>query len=218
MKHVRVRFSAGGREADIHPMYDLLTNAPFVERATAIQWNFTGSEFGIMHFVEGDVDAFATAVDDIPVVVAYEVEPTGEHSFYAYIRDETTDATRAIFGAFARKPMVVVPPIVYTADWAELSVFGPAGEIQAMLDRVPDPMSVEVVEVTGLASLPDIGGPTLSDRQRDAIDAALDLGYYDIPRTASHEDVADAIDCAPSTAAEHIRKGEAKLIRNAVQR
>ena len=42
MKHVRVRITAGGREAEIHPMYDLWVNAPFVERATALQWNFTG--------------------------------------------------------------------------------------------------------------------------------------------------------------------------------
>jgi hypothetical protein len=29
---------------------------------------------------------------------------------------------------------------------------------------------------------------------------------------ASHEDVADAIDCAPSTAAKHLRKAESELI------
>ncbi|MFC6975764.1 helix-turn-helix domain-containing protein [Halomicroarcula sp. GCM10025709] len=52
----------------------------------------------------------------------------------------------------------------------------------------------------------------LSDRQREAVEAALSLGYYDIPRTATHEAVADALDCAPSTAAEHLRKAESRVL------
>jgi len=54
----------------------------------------------------------------------------------------------------------------------------------------------------------------LSDRQREATDAALDLGYYEIPREADHRDVASALDCAPSTTAEHLRKAEAKLVES----
>ncbi|MBX0287507.1 helix-turn-helix domain-containing protein [Halomicroarcula sp. F28] len=52
----------------------------------------------------------------------------------------------------------------------------------------------------------------LSDRQQEAIQTALELGYYEIPRAVSHEDVADHIGCAPSTAAEHLRKAESTLL------
>lgn len=65
-------------------------------------------------------------------------------------------------------------------------------------------------------STPEVSGATLSDRQREAVEAGLALGYYEVPREASHEDVAEAIDCAPSTAAEHRRKAEAKLLRSTV--
>jgi predicted DNA binding protein len=57
----------------------------------------------------------------------------------------------------------------------------------------------------------------LSDRQREAVRAALDIGYYDQPRGATHEDVAAALDCAPSTASEHLRKAEAELVRAAMR-
>nr|WP_284011073.1 helix-turn-helix domain-containing protein [Halomicroarcula sp. YJ-61-S] len=33
-----------------------------------------------------------------------------------------------------------------------------------------------------------------------------------MPRTATHEAVADALDCAPSTAAEHLRKAESRVL------
>lgn len=32
MKHARVRITADGREAEIHPMYDMWANASFIER------------------------------------------------------------------------------------------------------------------------------------------------------------------------------------------
>lgn len=216
MKHVRLTLTAGGRETEIHPMYDLVTNAPYVHRATAIQWNFTGEEFGIMHHVEGDMAAFTEAVDSIQEVVGYDLAPAGDDAFYAYVRDETTSGTRTLFGLFTRKPVVVVPPVVYRSHGAACSVFGPAADIQRVIDDIPDPMTVEVQEVTGMAAMPGVVEPRLSDRQREAIDAALALGYYDIPRTGSHEDVADAMGCAPSTAAEHIRKAESKLVRTAI--
>src|SRR6056297_2062054 len=97
MKHVRLELTAGGREAEIHPMFDVLMNAPFVKRATALQWNWTGETLGILHYVVGDVDAYDAAAADIDEVIDYELEPAGDDAFYAYIFDEMTPASRAMF-------------------------------------------------------------------------------------------------------------------------
>jgi hypothetical protein len=240
MQHVRVTLTAHGREGEIHPMYGLLTNAPFVERATAMQWNFTGDALGILHYVEGDVDAFEAAVADVDPVVDYELEPAGDGAFYAYIRDATTPEMRDLFEPMTYEGVVMVPPILYHEDGTvSISVFGPGEEIQRGFELVPEPVDITVEEVSGLGALGvaaetrlilpaitswNISTPrgvenlhviiagSISDRQREAIDAALELGYYEIPREASHEDVAAAIDCAPSTAAEHLRKAESTLL------
>jgi predicted DNA binding protein len=53
----------------------------------------------------------------------------------------------------------------------------------------------------------------LSDRQREALEVAVELGYYDTPREATHTDIAAELDCAPNTASDHLQKGEAKLVR-----
>jgi len=63
----------------------------------------------------------------------------------------------------------------------------------------------------------DTPADVLSDRQREAVLAALELGYHDQPRGATHEDVAATLDAAPSTASEHLRKAEAKLVRGAMR-
>ncbi|WP_255152618.1 helix-turn-helix domain-containing protein [Halorarius halobius] len=50
-------------------------------------------------------------------------------------------------------------------------------------------------------------------RQREALQVAVALGYYDTPREATHADIAEELGCAPNTASDHLQNGEAKLVR-----
>lgn len=215
MKHVRLTISAVGREAEVHPVYDVLANAPFVERATAMHWNFTGEELGMMHYVEGDVDAFREAVESIPEVLGFELTPAGEEAFYAYVVGATNRPIRELFEPLDRDPVVLIPPLEYHEDGSvSYSVFGPSAAIQEAIDAIPDPVEVSVDGVGGMATVPGAVEVILSSRQREAVETALELGYYEIPREAGHEAVAEVMGCAPSTAAEHLRKAEAKLLHS----
>ncbi len=215
MKHVRLRITADGDEAAIHPMWDVLTNADFVDYATAIQWNFTGDETGMLHYVEGDRAAFDAAVDASPAVIDHEVEPAGEGAFYAFVRGAATPGIRELWSVTVERPLVAVPPVEWHRDGTvTFSMLGPADVIQASLDAVPDPVSVTVEEISGLRAMPQTAGSVLTGRQREAVEAAIDAGYYDVPRSGSQEDVAGRLDCAPSTAAEHLRKAEARVLRS----
>jgi hypothetical protein len=186
MKHVRVAVTAGGREDEIHPMYDVMANAPYVEYATAINWNFSGTELGILHYVEGDPARFERTVEEIPEVIEYALTTIDERRFYVYIRDTTTPEVRTMFNAITERGLVTGPPIEYHPDGtATFSLFGPAERIQSALDAVPDPVTVTVEEISGLGALPQTAPAALSDRQREAIETALSLGYYEIPRSQS---------------------------------
>lgn len=219
MQHVRVRVTAHGHEADIHPVYDLWVNAPFVERSRALQWNQSGETLGILHYARGDADAFEAALQEIPEVMGYEIERAGDDEFYVYLSDATTPSLEEMFGSLTAGTVVIVPPILYREDgWVTLSLFGPDEDLQEAIDRIPEPIEVRVEAVSGLDSVAAAVETRLTDRQRDAVAAALELGYYEVPRRASHEDVAAEMGCAPSTAAEHIRKAEAKLVESAFAR
>jgi len=218
MKHVRLELDAGGRESEIHPMYDVLMNAPFVERATALQWNWAGETLGILHYIVGDIDAYEAAAADIDEVIDYELEPAGDDAFYAYVFDELTPASRAMFEPVSYRGLVVVPPIVYHDDGrASISAFGPVDVIQRAIEAVPDPLEATVRSVGGLTGVPGATESYLSERQQEALEAGLELGYYAIPREADQGDVAAALSCAPSTAAEHLRKGEQKVVRSVLR-
>lgn len=47
----------------------------------------------------------------------------------------------------------------------------------------------------------------LTDRQREVIAVAVELGYFSVPREATLSDVADEVGIGKSTAGEHLRRG-----------
>lgn len=97
----------------------------------------------------------------------------------------------------------------------EISVIGPGRSLEesatlsnvierrnsdAYLDRLTTPRRVS----TPLASL--------TDRQREVLRLAFEMGYYEVPRIASSEDIADRVSLDPSTVAEHLQRAERNLL------
>ena len=214
MKHVRVRITTHGRAGNIHPMYGVLTETSFVERATAVQWNYTGDALGILHYVVGDAEALEKAIQEIPEVIGYDMERIDDRSCYVYVRDATTDSLQEMFSPLTSGGLIVVPPVEYDPDGTVVfSIFGPDDEIQAAIEGFSVPIDVSIEEVGSLTSTAATIEATFTNRQREVAETAVRLGYYNIPRRASQEDIAAELDCAPSTIAEHLRKVEARMLR-----
>ncbi|WP_255197110.1 histidine kinase N-terminal 7TM domain-containing protein [Halorarius litoreus] len=61
----------------------------------------------------------------------------------------------------------------------------------------------------------EAGDPAgMTDRQRESLASAYHAGYFSWPRDSTAEEVADAMDIAPSTLHSHLRKGQAKLVES----
>jgi predicted DNA binding protein len=168
--------------------------------------------------VAGDRGALAAALDDAESVTRYDVAGADDDYVYVYVREAATPANRAFRATFTRDSLVTTLPVVYRADGtASFTVVGRPGDLQ---DALADARAVGDVAVERLGDYDprDAGhAAALTDRQREALAAGVAVGYYDVPRTGSQEDVAAELDCAPSTAAEHLQKAEAALVREAVR-
>jgi predicted DNA binding protein len=57
----------------------------------------------------------------------------------------------------------------------------------------------------------------LTDRQREVIRTAFDMGYYEVPREASMEQVATELGLDGSTVAEHLQRAERNVLRQILQ-
>ncbi|WP_158055927.1 helix-turn-helix domain-containing protein [Halorussus halophilus] len=211
MQHLRLTFYAD--EVELHPVHTLFVEQPYVESARMVHWNDANETVTHSFEVVGDREQFESDLADTPEVLEYDLATIDDGRFYTYIRTETTAVQRALFDAYDRNSIVVTSDLDHTDDGGvSFGVAGRSEELQRAIDAAPEGIRVEVERVggRGVKTMPEQG---LSKRQREAVEVAVAVGYYDVPRTASHEAVAEELDCAPSTAAEHLRKAESKLLR-----
>ncbi|WP_424004872.1 helix-turn-helix domain-containing protein (plasmid) [Haloarcula salina] len=60
---------------------------------------------------------------------------------------------------------------------------------------------------------PEPPGDGLTDRQQEALRTAYERGYFDVPRGASLEDVADELGVSASSVSERLRRAQTQLIQ-----
>lgn len=195
-------------------MYRVLSAAPYLDSVVGLHWNVSGDRLGLLAYAEGDIEAFRDEVRAVPEVLDFETVSAGDGGFYAYLQNELNELSRQLFGTFTRGSLLVLPPLDYGGDGSvTFSVFGPVDEVQAAIEAVPPPFRVTIGEVSGMGATPGLVETMLSPRQREAVEVAVAVGYYDIPRSGDHAAIAARMGCAPSTAAEHLRKAESKVFR-----
>lgn len=95
-------------------------------------------------------------------------------------------------------------------------------DVRSLVDRVgrrfPDVRlrskaeRAEPTRVPAAASMTD--GSDLTERQREALEAAYRSGYFSWPRDTTAEEVAESLDVAPSTLHSHLRKAEASVLES----
>jgi len=85
--------------------------------------------------------------------------------------------------------------------------------LQGMVAAYPD-RTVDRLETHGEAASRPSNSPSLTARQQEAVTAAFDVGYYDVPRTGTMEDIAHHLDCTEGTASQNLRRAESKVMES----
>lgn len=174
-----------------------------------------GTVTGLYEFAAGGdraADQLEAALADAPDVVSYAVSRAGP-AVFVRARTVVDEVSRRLLEIPGRHGIVVETPMEYTTDGdvrvvavSELATFRDA------VDDLPETVGVRI-ELTG-----DYTPGTrrvaaqLTERQRETVRTAMELGYYEEPRQGTYEDVADEMGIAPETVGEHLRKAEATLV------
>jgi predicted DNA binding protein len=204
----------------MHPMQRFARNSDVVQYEELQAWNVLGSEFGVEHelfYVEAEREPYEEKLRTVDSIRWYDLTPIDEDAFYVFVCQETRTEDATWREAFAAQDLLVVPPVIYDDNGEfRITVVGESEDIQTMLDGLPDEIevTVETIGEYDRRHTPVAGG--LTDRQLEAISTAVDIGFYEVPRTASVEDVASELDCAASTAATLLRKAEASVIERVI--
>ncbi|WP_049928909.1 helix-turn-helix domain-containing protein [Halopiger goleimassiliensis] len=191
------------------------------EREELLSWHVDPETERVrfLSLIVGDRDAIRETALDLEVVHRFDLTPVDEDTFYAYAVMDVRAADAALMGAFDDPGLVIVPPIVYTGrETVHVTVLGESDALAGLLDRFPDGIGVEVERVSDHQRRAETLAGRLTARQFEALATARELGYYDVPRTASLADVAAALECSESAASTLLRTAESELVDAAVRR
>lgn len=218
MKRVRITVDPG--DADLPLTFARATDSDeFAGAVSVVNWNVTSDSATFLLLVEGEIAGLEPLLRADDVVEEYEILPVGEESWYVFCTGQDTGPARQLWEQFKHGHLLTVPPVEWNADGTyTFAIVGTEADLQSAVGEVPEGVDVTVEAVGGTAVAADSVIDRLTVRQRETLDAAVELGYYDVPRTATVEDLAAELDCAPSTAGEHLQKAEATLVRGLLRR
>ena len=209
----RVRITIHPQELDNPTLYEHLTDAPYVSEIRTVNWNNETPPAGFLLWIRGDHRRLERRLADDPDVSDYEVLPLSDRECHCFLEGVGTPDARELWANFNRGSVMTVPPVEWNADGSStFTLVGTEEDIQAAVDGVPEDVPVDVERVGGTSVRPEDVRGALSDRQRETVETAAAVGYYDTPRDATTEDVASEMGCAPSTAAEHLQRAESKVM------
>jgi predicted DNA binding protein len=212
MRYLTVRLSPSS-EGGFHPVGRRLSEEPSIRRE-AIHHVELLADGSVLTLAEGsgDRERYEEIMSELPAVEEYLV--SGEDRWIATSRFEANESLRRVLELGRESELVVETPIDVNPDGSSTMTYvgseSAFRELFEATEAVPD-LDAEVLE-TGEYH-PDAGTfeRALTTRQQEVLEAAVELGYYGVPREATHEDVAEELGIAPTTVGDHLRKVEARV-------
>lgn len=209
----RVQFVATYPERLVHPLHRRVIESGPVTRAELLTWSPT-ADATTLFWCDADADATESVVRAVDALVDSELVEDGDGT-YAFLRQDGYEFAPAVLDAIAAAHVVFLPPVVFLdAGDVRFEAVGGATALGAFHEALADLADVTIERVHEFER--SASPSQLTDRQQAALEAAVEAGYYEIPRDGTVADIAAALDCSTSTAGELVRKAEAAVIREFV--
>ena len=164
-----------------------------------------GTGVGLLE-ISDVTDALLASIRDQPGVTALDVLARGDGR--ALLRFETSEPLVLLSARAAGVPLEL--PVTVRNGTAMLSVTAPRERLRGLRDRFErDGLDARVEAISPTTS----DGSALTDRQRQVLERAVELGYYETPRRVTLSNLADDLGVAKSTLSETLHRAESNLVR-----
>jgi hypothetical protein len=197
--------------AALHPIEQRLAEAGDLHREAIHAFEQLGDgSIALLTEVSGNLDRYREIVSSSPAVRQFAV--SGDDRGYCYSHVEPTPVTSKLIEQKESSELVVKLPIEYTDDGGQrVTLVGREEDLVGSPVDVPDSFDVELVSTGPYRPEVEDVFADLTSRQRDVLDAAVRLGYYENPRQATHEDVAAEVGVEAGTVGKHLRSIESRV-------
>jgi hypothetical protein len=105
------------------------------------------------------------------------------------------------------------PPLAIRDGKIKISFLGSPKQVETFLQKMDDRhIKYRVMMLSEATFGPDSPLNQLTEKQRQVLTTAYRLGYYDIPRRITTDQLAEKLRIGNSTCVEHLRKAERRLL------
>lgn len=209
MRYVTVLMRPVGEA--FHPVDKRLADDPRITREAihAVE-QLEGGTVAMLTEIRGDLDRYEEIMADSPEVHQYAV--SGDGSGYCYSHVELTSLTERLMERTETGEFVVEYPIEVTDDGGHrVTMVGREEDFASARSDFPDGVDVELVSMGPYHPDAERVFSGLTDRQREVLETAIELGYYENPREATHDDIAERVGVEPGTVGKHLRNVESRV-------
>ena len=203
-------------DGGLQPADTALAAEPTVTREAIHQINLlTDGTCVALYRGRGNLDRVAGVLEAQPDVLAYDV--SGEYDGLAYLHFEPSDTVLSLLTLVQENEVVLRTPIDCLDDGGvRVTIVGDDRTIQRTVEGIPDDLTLSLEGIGDYHPDSDQLYSVLTERQREILETAVEMGYYEVPRGATHEDIARAIGLSAGTVGEHLRKVEGKVLSTLV--
>ncbi|ELZ12267.1 Bacterio-opsin activator HTH domain protein [Halovivax asiaticus JCM 14624] len=140
--------------------------------------------------------------------------PTHDGSgLLVYAHGEAHETVAALLERIQALRLVIDRPIEFRPDGSlRVTLVGDERGVKGLFDGIPESVSLEIERTGDYEPRPNRIYASLTDRQREILRTAVDLGYYRRPRETSYSEIAAVVGCSEANVGEHIRRIESKLV------
>lgn len=202
--------------SDGHPAEELVTESNLTREQLYHTTVMADGTMILLGRLRGDLNQARRVFEAEDDVLGYNISGGAEGSGLAYVHARPPPGIREFLTLQREHEVFFDFPIDSTSRGGmRVDMIGESNEVlQEALADIPDEMEV-TIERIGRYPESTVGAAVrLTDRQREILNVALDLGYYEVPRRATHEDIAEQMKLTVGTVSEHLQKIEARVFES----
>lgn len=203
------------RPRGTHPMYNTFGEDSDIVREQLYHLNILeDGTMVILGRIRGNLDAARRAVEQWAGVIDYSFSSDDSGGALVYIHAHPPPEVTRFLQLPREQEVFVDFPIEGTPDGGlRVVLIGETNELlQEALGSIPEEFDLTVERIGAYPHDEHNHAAVLTERQREVLACARELGYYDFPRRTTHKEIADRLDLSDGTVGEHLQKIEARII------
>lgn len=201
----------------LHPVDRRIAEHPDVTRDLLHNVNLLANETIVaIYQFSGDRDALESILADSEMVYKYQLSGVDD-AIHAYLHIEADERLVGLLSMLREFAFIFDTPLEFTRRGGLcVTMIGDVKSFQKAVPDVPDGIRLKLLKTGSYQPNTDRLFSQLTDRQQEILRTAVDMGYYDVPRAVTHDDIGEELGCTGGTVGGHLRKIESRILSQIV--